>query len=362
MAVEGVDFPLVNKVHLQILTQTAVRTFRKCPRLYEQQYVQLYRPVQVAEPLQYGDFWHQIREAWWKAGETKGPDGLVINYQKGPTGQARLDAAVSKLAELKQAPDVELDEFMLSKLIVMLRGYHERWAEYIDNVEIIGVELPFEIPLVNPRSDRESRTYKVQGKIDAVIRDSSGMWVVEEKTASEALKPESAYWRKLEIDPQISMYYDACKKLFGEDPVGIRYFVNVKPQLRPLKKSENIKYKKDGSGPYANQRLEDETASEYAVRMAEAVADSPEKFYQMVEVARLERDIRESKIDVWDTAQSIRQSELSGTWLRNPDSCVHPFGSSCAFLPVCTHRASLEDPMLYRKADVAHEELVEQQA
>lgn len=329
--------------HLKILTQSAVRCFRKCPRLYEQQYVQLYRPVQVAEPLQYGDFWHTIREAWWAAS----------------SGQDRLDAAVSKLAQLRQSEDVELDEFLLSKLIVMLRGYHERWCQYIDGVEILGVELPFEIPLTNPRSARESKTYKIQGKIDAVIREPSDgrIWVVEEKTAAEALVPESAYWRRLEIDPQNSMYYDAVKQIFKEEPAGIKYFVNVKTQKRPLKKSENIKMKKDGSGPYANQRLEDETAGEYAIRMASAVADEPEKFYQMVSVARLERDIRESQIDVWDTAQAIRQAELSGTWLRNPDSCIHPFGSSCSFLPVCTHRASLDDIMLYRKANTAHEEL-----
>lgn len=325
---------------LKVITQSAFRSFRKCPRYYEQYYVQLYRPVVVADPLQFGTVWHDIREIWWNK-----------------RGDERLSAALQRLAEVRDHPDNELDEFVLSKLLVMLRGYHERWFGYVESLDILGVEQQFEIPLVNPRSERESRTYKIQGKLDAVVRENGQLWVVEEKTAADDLKPESPYWKRLEVDPQSSLYYYAVKQMFGEQPAGVLYFVNVKPQYRPLKKTENIKMKKDGSGPYAGQRLADETATEYAVRMAGFVSENPEKYFQMVRVPRLERDIKESQIDVWDTAQAIRKAELSGTWLRNPDACIHPFGSCCSFLPVCTHRASLDDQSMYRKAETSHEEL-----
>lgn len=328
-----------NKVHLQVLTQSAVRSFRKCPRFYKQYYVDLFRPIDISDALKFGDVWHQIREIWWKG-----------------TGEERLTSAIAKLSQLDKS-DKTIDEWMLPKLLVMLRGYHERWHQYVDTLEILGVELSFEIPLRNPRSERESRTYKVKGKLDAVVRENGKIWVVEEKTAGEDLKPESPYWRRLEIDPQCSVYFDAVTQMFGEHPAGIMYFVNVKPQYRPLQKSETIKYKKDGITPYANQRLTDETPSEYAIRMAEKVSENPERFYQMVHVARLAKDIEESQIDVWDTAKSIRLAETSNIWLRNPDSCISPFGYTCSFLPVCSSRASLDDNMLYRKAETPHEEL-----
>ena len=92
-------------------------------------------------------------------------------------------------------------------------------------------------------------------------------------------------------------------------------------------------------------------------RLAEAVGEAPEKYFHHVPVAKLDSDIVEAKADLWQTARAIRESERSDTWTRNPDSCVSLYGSVCPFLPVCTRRASLGDSTLYRKAEVAHEEL-----
>ncbi len=325
---------------LPIITQSALRTFRKCPRLYEQYYQQLFRPIHVAEPLKYGTVWHNIREAWWKA-----------------VG-GRLGFSLETFHKIYNVNHEDYDPFIAAKLAMMLIGYHTRWSQYIDSVEILGVEMPFHMSIVNPRTGKESRTFVLEGKLDAVIRDQGKLWVVEEKTAGQDLPPEAPYWRRLEIDPQCSVYYDAVKKMFGEEPAGVKYFVNVKPQIKPAKKTENIKYKKDGSGPYANQRLEDETPEQYRQRLEELIIKDPERFYHLVEVPRLDKDIYASQMDIWDTAKSIRAAEVSGVWLRNPDNCISIIGQTCSFLPVCTNRASLEDTMLYRKAETAHEELV----
>ena len=328
-----------NKVHLKILTQTATRTFRKCQRLYYYLYIRLNKPTQVSDPLTFGTVWHDIRESWWKAQ----PD-------------IRLEVATNKLIEITSNPESELDEFVIAKLSVMLRGYHMRWIDFVNSLVIIGVEQSFDLPIVNPRSGKVSRLYRIQGKIDSIIEFENRLWVVEEKTAAEDLKPESPYWRKLEIDPQCSVYYHAVQALYKNDLAGIMYFVNIKPPYRPLKKTENPKYTQTGL-LYKGQREEDENAIEYTIRLATKVSENPERFYQMVRVARLERDIRESQIDIWDTAKAIREAELHDVWLRNPDACIHPFGSVCAFMPVCTNRANIEDTSMYRTADTAHEEL-----
>lgn len=315
---------------MKVLTQTALRTFRKCNRNYEQSYVQLYRAAKDADPLVFGTCWHNIREAWWKGEIGKNPAEYMNKIE---------------------------DPFIAGKLLVMLAGYDLRWRNFKESVEVLGVEVPYKIPLVNPRTNRTSQNYEIQGKIDAIVRKDGRIWVVEEKTAAEDLQPDSPYWARLEMDPQCSLYYFAVTKMYDEVPAGVLYFVNVKPPYKPLTKTENIKMKKDGSGPYAGQRLEDETPAEYTTRLMEKVGENPERFYQLVEVSRLEKDIYESRVDVWDTAQAIRRAELSGVWLRNPDSCVSPFGVKCTFLPVCSNRANLNDTTLYRKAETAHEEL-----
>lgn len=319
----------------EVITQTALRSFRKCQRFYNLNYVQLYRAAKDADPLVFGTIWHRIRAAWWSAG----PD-------------ARFQAATNAWSSYS----VDLDIFVRAKMMAMLQGYHFRWLEYVNSMQIIGVEVPYTIPLFNPRTGHESRAFVVSGQLDAVVRLAGDLWVVEEKTAADSLSPDSPYWRRLEMDPQCSLYYTALWKMYNERPRGVLYFVCAKPSQRPLKATQDVKYKKDGE-PKAGQRLTDETSSEYLKRITEKIAEDPNNYYHLREVPRLEQTVRESMIDVWDTAQAIRRAQKNDTWLRNPDACVHPFGPTCTYLPVCANRASITDPTLYRKAETAHEEL-----
>lgn len=342
-----------------VLTQSAVRAFRKCQRLYSYSYHQLYRPLRVGEALEYGTLWHQLRETWWLGG---------------------IEAATHRLETMKAVKVAQTignggdpwDPYLEARLVVMLKGYHARWGHLVHpsttpfhaQFQVLGVESQFDIPMVNPRTGKKSTLYQLQGAIDAVIRDRTDgrIWVVEEKTAKGPLELDSPYWKRLEIDPQISLYFSAVEALFQEKPAGIIYMVNVKPQLQPKMATPEASRRYTAKGLLdARQRLEDESPQDFAVRLAEAVAEDPERYYHLVRIAKLESDITESQADIWDSAKAIREAEKSGTWLRNPDSCIHPYGGSCPFLPVCAHRGQLTDLTLYRKATTAHEELVKKE-
>lgn len=325
-------------VQLPVITQSSTRAFRKCKRLYRYSYVDMVKPASSNEPLWYGTAWHEVREVWWKQGMS-----------------SAFYALRGYMASAPFEDETERD-FMHARLKTMLLGYNLRWRDFVAGLGVLGVEQQFAIPLVNPRTGQESRTYQVQGKFDAVVEEDGELWVVEEKTAKDAdLGPDSPYWRRLEIDPQSSMYYNAVEKVYGRPCAGVMYFVNVKPALRPKKKTAEVKLKKDGL-PYANQQLADETPDEFSARLTEAVAADPERYYRMVRVPRLERDIEESLADVWDTAKEIRHAELSGVWTRNPDACV-TYGSTCSYFPVCTRRASIDDPSMYIQLTKPHSEL-----
>lgn len=312
---------------LTVLTQSAVRAFRSCPRKYENTYVKLYRARAVSEPMYYGTLWHGIRENIWKKEAIFWP--------------------------------LDIDPYLLARLEVMAQGYIAAFGHWLEGVEIVSVEEPFRIKLVNPRTDKASRTFELEGKLDGIVRENGQLWNCEEKTRGGDVDDDDPYWRRLEIDPQVSLYHVATQEKYGEAPRGTIYFVCVKPGIRPrlATPEDKRRYTKDGKLD-ARQRATDETPEEFKARLIEVVSKDPDRYFKMVRVPRLEKDLEDSRLDVWDTAQAIIAARNSGTFLRNPDSCIHAFGQCCDFFAVCTNRATLDDPLLYRKADSAHEELV----
>lgn len=346
------------KVSLTVLTQSAVRAFRSCPRKYENLYVKLYRARAVSEPLYYGNLWHGIRENIWKREAIFWP--------------------------------LDVDPYLLARLEVMAQGYLAAFGHWLEGVEIVSVEEAFRIKLVNPRTDKASRTFELEGKLDGIVREGGVLWNCEEKTRGGDVDDDDPYWRRLEIDPQVSLYHVATQEKYGEAPRGTIYFVCVKPGIKPYKATPQEKWKYtaeksracpgckkefgqhefsgepcNGAGRiitepsrlHASVRVTDETPEEFKARLIEVVSKDPDRYFKMVRVPRLEKDLEDSRLDVWDTAQAIIAARNNGTFLRNPDSCIHAFGFCCDFFPVCTNRATLDDPLLYRKADAAHEEL-----
>ena len=319
---------------LPILTSSRLKAARACARLHKIQYIDGYRPVEEAGVLRFGSLVHGGLEAWWDA----------------PKGE-RLDAA---LAAIMKSAD-EADAFDLVRVEVMLRGYDARWSD--QDLQVIGVEVEFRAPLINPESDAPSRTWQLGGKIDAIaVTPDNRTFIVEHKTTSEDIAPGSEYWRRLRMDGQVSVYFEGAAAL-GLKVDGCVYDVLRKPSLRPKKKAAEVKLKKDGT-PYANQQIEDETPSEFHARLLEAVAENPSAYYARGEVVRLEAEMEEARFDIWQLGRTLRESELAGRHPRNPDACVR-YGRLCPFFGACAGEASLDDSTLFRRSENVHPELSE---
>lgn len=304
-----------------VYTQSALRAFQKCPRLYQIRYQQLVRPARDSQPIVFGSRWHEAREVYWNRGAA---------------------SAVDYIASLEE------DEDLVVKLMVMLKGYHERWGDWLKSVDIIAVEQKFE--------HRIWADHTFTGKIDAIIRENGKLWVVEEKTTAQNVEPGSPFVASLACNMQASAYHAALSKQFGERVEGTKWMVNVKPKLNRYEATpvESRKYTKEGR-LYANQREEDESIEEFAERLSNEVKSKLEHYYRMFEVPRLDHELRESNFDAIATVQAIRNSSFP----RNTDACIHAFGGTCEFFEYCMGRASLDDHTLFRKATSAHEELEE---
>jgi hypothetical protein len=321
-------------VHLPLLTVSRARSFRRCPRHNELGYELGYRAREKSNPLSFGSLFHRAEEVWWSTDRNH-----------------RLTAAVAVI----RANQDGVDEFDIVKAEELIVGYDARWGDERMNVE--RVEAQFSLELRNPITGAASRTWRLAGKIDAIVTIDGRPWIVEHKTTSDDITPGSAYWQKLRLDAQVSTYLEGANAL-GFDVVGCIYDVIAKPALRPLKATplEDRKYTKKDGKLYANQREHDETPEEFRLRLREHIAENPDRYYGRGEVVRLEQEAQDAAWDLWQTAKSIRDAQVAGRWPRNPEACFQ-WNRACEYFPVCTGQARIEDESIYRKVESVHEEL-----
>jgi hypothetical protein len=327
---------------LRIITNSEIRCYRACPRRHYLSYDLCYRPITVVESLAFGALGHLGLGAWWHGLDPVDTVRGAVTDEQDPIQQIAVEET--------------------------LTGYAARWYHQ----ECLGVEVPFACDLVNPRTNAVSRTFRLAGKIDAIIPAG----IVEHKFTSEDITPGSDYWRRLQIDGQISAYFLGAASL-GHNPQVCLYDVIRRPRLRvssvPIIE-DGSKVVLDANG--ARVRTKDgkkwretadiyqgyvlqtrpETPTEFRARLRVDIAANLDTYYRRGEVVRLESEEQEALWDCWTTARQIRDGQLSERHPRNPDSCNH-WGRTCEYLDVCTGLASIDDPLRFRKAATAHEEL-----
>lgn len=370
------------KLHLRVLTNSELREARACLRRHHFRYGLRRRPRVAAEPLTFGTLVHTGHEAWRLC------DGDPSD---------RFTCAVDAIRD-RAAKDSDVTPFMVVAAEELMRGYAARWSD--DGLKTVAVERSFEMPLINPETGAASRTFRIGGKLDGVVEDHRGVKHVEElKTTGSDIGLGSLYWERVRaLDTQVSIYLNGARAI-GFDVETCIYTVIRKPSIRPLKATptEDRKYtqpkdrackecKKKTPSPlphietvgegdearevscvdgrivtdpggklYANLRESDETPEEYRARLQSDIAEKPDWYYARGTVVRLDADEREHAFDMWQSAKMLHEAERSGFHPRNPDACAS-FGG-CAYLSVCTGQASIDDDMLFRTADAAHEEL-----
>lgn len=370
---------------LPILSNSEIRTFRRCAREHHFAYRLRRRPKEKAAALRFGTLLHVALEAWWKC-----------------TGnaEARFVAAIEALRA-----SGESDAFDLVKAEELMLGYTARWGE--EAYETIAVEEQFDAPLVNPATGAESRTFRLGGKLDAIVRRTHKS-LLEHKSTSEDISDGADYWRVVSaLDSQVSGYMPGARAL-GHDVLDCIYDVIRKPGIQQLEATpvENRKYKvmrdkacpeckkknappaphmievgkadsepgEEASEPrivecrggrvvtdpggqlYANLRDRDETPEEFRLRLREKIGEAPTKYFARGTVVRLEADERDHAFDTWQYARLIREAELEQRFPRNPDACRR-YGRFCDYFPVCSGESSIDDDNRFRTAETAHEEL-----
>lgn len=279
---------------MERLSTSRLRSFRRCARLHHHQYVDRLRPVAEPEALTLGTLVHAGLEQVWR-GEP------LTRHQ--PTAPWWVGVLADEL----------------------VAGYVAHWPA---PTGVLGVEVPFDVPLIDPDTFSQSDRWRFTGRIDAIV----GGWVVEHKTTTADISPASNYWLKLQMDDQCSAYIIGAESV-GVPVQGVIYDVVRTYGLKPLAATPEAsrKYTKAGT-LYAQQRDRDESPEEYRARVREMIASDPGAYYRRHEVPRTAEQVAGFLRDAWADAQRIDAVREYAP--RNPDAC-HA-GAPCAFWGFCS--------------------------
>ena len=361
-------------VTTQLYTASRLRVIRACLRMHFYRYVLGIQSTET-DLMRFGTVGHKALEAWyraWMAGDL----------------EDRLPAA---LAEADQLPNA-WDRIKLRALIL---AYDVRWGS--EDWEVLAVEVEFRYQLGD---------HLIGGKIDAIIRDrrDGRVYVVEHKTTGVDASLGSAYWEKLAIDTQVSIYIDGASML-GYEVAGCIYDVLKRPahepklatpiearkytvgkgckrcggsakpgaveqgrgsydvvfgsevKVVPCGECKGTGWKKNKEGVpeaprlHSNQRDTDETAEDFEARIVEAIAESPDAFLMRGPVVRLEHELPAMRQDLIDTIELDDPDRHP----RNTESCAR-YGVMCPYFDACAGRASIDDEHRFPRGR-AHPEL-----
>jgi len=287
-----------------------------------------------------------------------------------------MNSEAIELAIVKLKSGREYDH-ATAKAHALFIGWTRAFDPVLETHDVLAVESEFAFPLLNPETEAPSRTFACAGKMDGMLahKASGARLVLEHKTTSSDIAPESDYWLRLAMDTQVSKYLLASHH--AQTPAGtVLYDVVRKPAQRasaiPILDEDGVKIVLDANGDRVRTKdgkkwretgdaaqgytlqTRPETPGEYHARILAELESDGSKYFAQREIPRLDSDLLEHMQDEWALGQQILYFRRAGIWPRNPSACTE-FGG-CEFFSLCAGRAAV-DGITYRHKERAHAEL-----
>jgi hypothetical protein len=284
------------------------------------------------------------------------------------------DRAYSVYGELTEA-QAEKVETRRTVLLYSLVAYQWYYSEDTLVKKTLARELPFETELTNGTTGKPFPDVVVMGKIDNMFRRADkSVCIMEHKSTTSELEPDSMYWNKLRFDPQTTMYPWALRDMqakgelrdFGiketDAPVAtVIYDVWRKPQIKPKNVPAADTKELLTTGMYCGEHFEVEAGSKadvvcvngvttsfipnakgtggqiretqamFGARLLQAIVAEPERYFARHEISRTTWDLEEFERDLVNVARTMRH-------MISRDSFYHDY-TSCDDFGGCDARA-----------------------
>jgi len=319
----------------ELITHTRQNSFKTCRRQHHLAYELGLRRIDDARALRMGDAFH----------------GGIEQLAKGEALEVACEAVRGKYTRCPALADPTEYACELETVLRLVCAYQWRWQG--DSLAYVAVELPFQLPLVNPQTGKASRWCNLGGKMDGVVRLEDGRLAVKEsKLLGDDISSDSELWRRMRMDQQISLYMIAARDL-GYPVEAVLYDVARKPTIKPndvavldelgakiVLSSNGVRVKTE-RGVWRQTGDKERgfvlqtrpmKPDEWGEKLSSDIAERPDYYFARVEVARLDQDLDEFRSELWDIQQLIRDAKNKNRHYRTVNRNTCPY---CPYFDIC---------------------------
>lgn len=376
------------------LSATAIQDWLECTLRFLYRYVYGLRPMEEKESQRIGEVWHGCHEIVRMVPQSRCPKCLKHGsvredcYLCGGTGVLPKDMmdAVTRYVNCQytEVPEgVTAEQWEVERTIVLYSFSGYRWYFTDSQFDTVVSEAWFDIPIINPETNREMLNAHIVGKVDHILRHKKTglLYVGERKSTSKGLD-DASYWGRLEMDPQITTYLYALRvaQLRGDlekygiardEPLiqGVHYDVWHKPDIAPKTLSQADTRMFMETAIYCGQKFKiaqdvetggelfevngtralvepgkrgfaiRETPEMYGARLLTDIAGRPSHYFEQREIARTDDQLAAYERDLCRIVKAIRAYEREDLWVANCRSCESPFW--CDYRQLCHNHVSV---------------------
>lgn len=311
----------------EALTASRMACWNQCQRKHLYAYDRGIRAIETGDALVFGTAWHKAQEYYYSA--------------KPSWTDTAADMATAMLsAALATAENWE--EFLVAKLSACIAAFVEVYWDK-DIIAEMQPEVEFAYAIEG------TRTFEARGKMDGIAKLTDGrIALVEHKTTSESVEPDSQYWARLRFNPQLCRYVLGAKSL-RVDCETVIYDVFRKPGLNP---SESVKeldkdgipfvldaqgnrcIKRDGTPKKTadaskgeTYKTHAETPEEYCDRLRRDILSRPDFYF-----ARREVTVTDSQLESFMLAERMMANQIVDARANGRDATKRGLPYEAAFM------------------------------
>ncbi len=206
--------PAIQEKDITFYDNSRLSEFKTCPRKYYFRYILQLVPDRIALALDFGSAWHN------------GMDALYLTWEKsGGNEEETIQMAWNGFLEEWESRGhprkipINMESMYLPRTPGVARelqvNYLKRWMSFLNEIEIIVVELPFAIPL-----DPDKPNLFYVGRIDKVARYAKKVIGIEHKTSTMFSKADGIQTNVTDLyhnDSQIDGYNYFLWKKYREE-------------------------------------------------------------------------------------------------------------------------------------------------
>ncbi len=364
------------------LSASSISSLKFCPFQYYLKYVKRIRRAEEPDHFRMGTNWHTVMEVmsmipggpcacvFRDIGGAADSDCLIC----GGTGLNPDDImlAVSRVIDdaysrMPGSMDPEKWAVERAKLLYGAAGY--RWYYSEQPLNTVLREYEFDTPIPS-ETGRAIPNLNVVGFVDKVVELENCCGIIEHKTTSSQIDPDSKYWGHLSLDTQTTLYLYIMRMLQNQGklpeltkPISSLYYdVFKKPGISPkmLTMGDSKKFVEDGM--YFNQKFElsemmvgsvlvdgvraevepckkpgtfkiRETPEMYGQRFLADIAERPEYYFVRKEIPKTDADLSRFHRQLLGVFASIKSHYKLESWYECERQCEATY--HCDYIDLC---------------------------